>query len=142
MECPQVITREAAKGILYVPDGRIVVVAGKRGMFNLPGGGLDDGEMPHQAFMREVREELNLTESELTNVRAVGGTWGMVTPESGVSRRAVWHVFESELQQDVSDLTFSNEITAIDCLTVEEIKQHSYMSDLAKQAMKLVEARN
>lgn len=43
-------------------EGRILLVDPiYRDLWNLPGGGVDDGETPHQACVREVREELGLT---------------------------------------------------------------------------------
>lgn len=135
MEIQSLVAREAAKGILYTPDGRIVVVAGKRGMFNLPGGGLDDNEAPETALYREVYEELGVSVNDLTDVRSIGGTWGIVTPESGISKKAVWHLFEGTLRIASEELQCSSEITAVDSLSVSEIIDHPNMSKLAQQAV-------
>lgn len=135
METQSLTTREAAKGILYTPDRRIVVVAGKRGMFNLPGGGLDANETPRDALYREVYEELGVTENDLSDVQAIGGTWGVITPEHGETKRAVWHLFEGTLQVSTDELQYSNEITAVDSLSATEILNHPNMSQLARQAV-------
>lgn len=45
-------------------NGRILLVEHKmrgRDFFNLPGGGIEDGETPEEAALRELREETNVT---------------------------------------------------------------------------------
>lgn len=49
--------RRAARGIL-VHDGKIALLnVTKKGYRKLPGGGIEDGEDPTQAFVREIKEE-------------------------------------------------------------------------------------
>ncbi|MDD3242244.1 MAG: NUDIX hydrolase [Eubacteriales bacterium] len=52
------VSRRAARGILRDAQGRVALLhmAGN-GCDKLPGGGIEDGESPAQAFCREVREE-------------------------------------------------------------------------------------
>jgi 8-oxo-dGTP diphosphatase len=54
----------AADAVIYLPDGRLVLVQRKRnpykGLWALPGGGVEVGETVEQACIREVREETGL----------------------------------------------------------------------------------
>ncbi|MEO6727286.1 MAG: NUDIX domain-containing protein [Blastocatellia bacterium] len=48
--------RPGAYAIIFNPDGRFAAVQGQDKLF-LPGGGIDPGESPEDALIREVREE-------------------------------------------------------------------------------------
>ncbi len=135
MEVTPLATRQAAKGILYTNDERIVVVAGKRGMWNLPGGGLKPDETPESALNREISEELGVNANDLTGLDYIGGTWGVVTPEFGEAKRALWHLFTGELRRDSTNIRYDNEITGVDLLSRTEILKHNNMSELVKYAI-------
>ena len=50
--------RKGARGIICREDGKIAVFCKKnKNEYKLPGGGIDDGESPEEAFRREVKEE-------------------------------------------------------------------------------------
>jgi ADP-ribose pyrophosphatase YjhB (NUDIX family) len=71
--------RPSARAVVLDPDARILLVLsefdGKR-MWFTPGGELDEGETPEQAILRELREEVGLT-----NVTLGPHIW---------HRRAIW----------------------------------------------------
>ena len=54
-----VVTRLAAKALL-VRAGRLLVLRSRLGDLKLPGGGVDPGETPEQAVVRELSEECGL----------------------------------------------------------------------------------
>ncbi len=54
-----VVTRLAAKA-LVVRDGRLLVLRSRFGDLKLPGGGVEPGETPEQAIVRELAEECGL----------------------------------------------------------------------------------
>jgi 8-oxo-dGTP diphosphatase len=54
------VVRPGAYAIVADADGRILVVRTPRGQLFLPGGGLEAGESPRAAVVREVREECGL----------------------------------------------------------------------------------
>ena len=49
--------RPSARGILRQGDALVLVRDGRHGYYKFPGGGIDPGETPVQALIREVREE-------------------------------------------------------------------------------------
>lgn len=50
--------RKAARGIVIKNNGQIAVFyKRKKNQYKLPGGGLEEGEIFEEAFIREVREE-------------------------------------------------------------------------------------
>ena len=52
-------TRLGARGIVLDDEGHIAVIhKAAKNEYKLPGGGVDDGETPADAFVRECREEL------------------------------------------------------------------------------------
>ncbi len=53
------VPRPGAYGLVYDRQGRIAVMETPRGGF-LPGGGIEEGESPEEALVREVREECGL----------------------------------------------------------------------------------
>jgi 8-oxo-dGTP diphosphatase len=66
--------RIGAYGICHDPDGRVLMVrdasASRAGSWLLPGGGLEQGEHPERAVVREVAEETGLA-VEITGLREV-----------------------------------------------------------------------
>lgn len=69
------VPRQAAYVVVRRGDGRVAAVrarAGDGAVFWLPGGGVDAGETPRKAAVRELREELGWPEIDLTEAgRAV-----------------------------------------------------------------------
>ena len=66
------VVRYAARGIVCRNDGKIAVFhKAKMNEYKLPGGGMDDGETPEQAFRREVLEE---TGCEVEHIKEIGYT--------------------------------------------------------------------
>lgn len=129
--------RRASKIILHTPEDEIVFVAGKRGMLNLPGGGIDEGETSTTALYREIYEELGLKPQDIETIEELGGTWGDVTTADGEARRAVWHVHEGGLLLPLQELVPSHEITGVQLLSAEACLNHDNMSALAKRAVLL-----
>jgi len=49
--------RQNTEGFLFTPDGKILARLSDEGYLVFPGGGVEPGETPAQAFLREAREE-------------------------------------------------------------------------------------
>ncbi len=71
------MTRIRRKGVALVDTPRgILVVAGRRKVFTLPGGGADNGESRKHVAMRELREETGLKTKKRTYLFSYhGGKW-------------------------------------------------------------------
>lgn len=112
------LMRPAAKAILFVPNGEVVLAAGSRGMLNLPGGGLD-GDSPSIAVMRELAEEIGVTACELERpLEHAGLVEGPVVNRYGIGHMACWAVFRGYIREGVT-LSPQAEITAVETLHPE-----------------------
>ena len=58
---PQTFYRVSAKALIKDTTGKLLVVKEKSDNWELPGGGIDHGEMPHETLARELAEEIGLT---------------------------------------------------------------------------------
>ncbi len=89
------IYRPSARAVILDPDARILLVLsefdGKR-MWFTPGGGLDPGETPEDAVLRELREEVGLTDITLGP-----RIW---------HRYAVWHLQERDTWYETEEWFF------------------------------------
>ncbi|GLX70333.1 NUDIX hydrolase [Paenibacillus glycanilyticus] len=66
------VSRYAARGVLINNDNQVAMMyMASEGMYKLPGGGIDEGELAEAAFVREILEETGY-EAEVT------GTLGFV----------------------------------------------------------------
>ncbi|NTW30536.1 MAG: NUDIX hydrolase [Candidatus Moranbacteria bacterium] len=52
--------RTSAKALILDEEGRFLLMLEKKGVWELPGGGLDFGENPQQCLAREIQEEMGL----------------------------------------------------------------------------------
>lgn len=65
-------TRYASRGIVVRDDGKIALFyKSKMNEYKLPGGGIDEGEIPIDAFKREILEEVGC---EVKNIKLLGYT--------------------------------------------------------------------
>jgi 8-oxo-dGTP diphosphatase len=82
--------RPSAYLILFEEDGKLVSVK-HRGMYFLPGGGVDEGETVEDALHREVKEEIGWT-VRLASEIAVAGQYA-VSPKSGRRVNKISHFY-------------------------------------------------
>lgn len=130
--------RQAAKGLIACDDYRkYLFVAGSRGMWTLPGGGIDKGETAKQAFLREADEEVDNLSTYISEPKETYRLEGPVTTSTGIRRIAHWVVFSSTLLVPHTQLTIPevSEITDIDAFTPQQCVNHDNMSSLAKFAV-------
>lgn len=130
-------TREAAKGILLTSDGDVLLVAGKSGRLNLPGGGIDEGENAEDALCRELYEEIGLSKENLGNIIPVSCIQGGVTSGSGENFMARWSIFSvTANKRSIDALTPGDDIKDIVKIAPSEIMGYNgHISALARQAL-------
>ena len=73
-------------------SGRILLVQGVEGPWQLPGGAVDPDEHPEEALQRECREEANAIVRPIRLLAAVGGPQHRHTYANG-TRSVSWSVF-------------------------------------------------
>ena len=96
------ITRLGARGIIVSSDGKIAVFhKQKKNEYKLPGGGMDPGESPEDAFIREVKEEVGCT---VKNVRPLGYT---IEEKGQTNFTQTSYVFVAELDQVLGTTNFT-----------------------------------
>lgn len=84
--------RYGARGIVQREDGKIAVFNKKnKNEYKLPGGGIEEGETPEEAFKREVLEE---TGCELENIQELGVTKELKSHENF---QQISYVFKSKV---------------------------------------------
>lgn len=80
--------RASAGGIIKGPGGKIVLVEQKGNSWSFPKGGIEEGETPLQAAVREIREETGITGPKL--VQELGSYERYSIGKDGVSENKEW----------------------------------------------------
>lgn len=119
------ITRQGARGIVVRSDGKIALFyKSKMNEYKLPGGGIDKGEKPIDAFKREVLEEVGC---EVENVQPLGYT---EERKSKTNFNQISYIFMGEVSKDLGHLN----------LTEKEIGEGSTLLwTTPEEALKLID---
>lgn len=128
------ITEQVAKLVLTSPEG-IVLPYGPSGRLNLPGGGMEPGELPIDALSREVDEELGIPLSELSPVW-VGERTFVTTSRFGQMQLRNWNVFAATTDFLPSEFMYGEEIQGVTALPRERL----YTSKDANKSAKIATA--
>ena len=90
--------RYGARGIVKTQDGLIAVFFKKaKNEYKLPGGGIEQGETPEEAFTREVLEEVGC---EVNNISLLGITKELKSQENF---QQISYVFSCRMENDTKN---------------------------------------
>lgn len=90
--------RVSSKGIIISPNNKILIVriqtgCHAEGIWDLPGGGVEDNESLIDCLKREIKEETNL-DLEPNSIKKLSSTQNFDIPEDGV--HAKWNYFKAK----------------------------------------------
>ena len=125
----------AAKLVLRSPEG-IVLPYGESGRYNLPGGGIDDGETPLDALSREIDEELGCSVSAMAPVW-LGERTFLTTDKTGEPQLRRWNIFVGHTGMKLADFHCGDDIQGVTALTPEELYSNSRVTASTKFAVAL-----
>lgn len=60
LEVPNNFYRTSIKALILDDEKRFLMILENNGLWEMPGGGLDFGESPHDCLTREIKEEMDL----------------------------------------------------------------------------------
>lgn len=118
---PNTFYRVSVKAIIRNDKGEVLLVKENSDSWNFPGGGINHGETIHEAFKRELYEEI-LLESDFTEKIIDTDSFFVEDKEAWL----LWLVHEVEIK----DLKYgigehANEVAFIDPLTLKNSKYRS-----------------
>ena len=118
-EIPNCFYRLSIKALVFdETHTKFLIVQEENGKWELPGGGLDWGELPAEGLRREIKEEMGLAVKSIAAQPAY-----LLTKES--TRKSCWiinAIYETELVS--LDFTPSNECVGIHFVTKEQALIH------------------
>ena len=129
--------RPAAKVIIRDESNNVIFVESRKSCrYNLPGGGIDRGENPDTAALRELHEEIGIKKAQLTDFVLRTTVSGPVATGRG-ELMLHWTVFEAGLAVPADELVIpiGSEIKDIHCLNPEVFAAYGNKSVLAHQAL-------
>ena len=114
-----------------IRDGKCLIVemASRPGLWELPGGRINKGELREQALRREIKEELGLDNFDI---------WGVVDydiwyhKDTNISFCATVHL----IKNDVDEITLSEESLQYRWIAKEEVDDYKYFWEVAPRFIK------
>lgn len=120
--------RKSIYGV-YIKDNKVLIVKSlSYGKWELPGGGVDEGETDHQALIRELKEETGLNVTKIGSfIFHIEGYYTPLKGEYWHTNRHFYTIEETEGEiikegngEDTSGVRFM-ELGDIDSLTVDDM---------------------
>ena len=121
--------------VILFNDDRILLLKRKNGLWEFPGGGVNWGEHPEKAAIREVREETSLQPEQLEFIGVTSATY----EKEGNEKHSVYLVYKAKTSG--GEPIMAGEHSEYRWLTVNELKLISSQLNLglnAKEALELI----
>ncbi len=119
-----------SQGAVLIRDNKCLILefANSPGKWGLPGGRIDAGEKGEDAFRREIKEELNLSNFKTVDIV----DFDIWYTQKGTAGSAVAFL----IQNDTDEIKLSSEHIKMAWVTEEEIDNYSYVWPNAKRMLK------
>ncbi len=128
---PSTIYRVVAKALITNDEGKILVVKEGQDFWSLPGGGLEHGESAKDCLVREIEEEIGVTEVEVGEI--------VYSTNVYLDRKDIWMtwiVYAASIAS--SDFVMGDGVTDAKYIAIEEIEGTSDL--LEKLILETVQA--
>ncbi|AWW32121.1 NUDIX hydrolase [Echinicola strongylocentroti] len=112
---PECFYRISVKALILDEEGRFLLIREDNGMWDLPGGGLDHGELPHQGLNREMQEEMGIVPEVIADDPAFFFTF--TNPKGLPAANVIYRAKISQL-----DFIPSAECVALRFIGLEEVE--------------------
>lgn len=122
---PNAFYRVSAKALVHNHKGHILVCKHDTNHWTLPGGGIDHGEEPASALVRELKEELGLT-TKIEIGRLVAALPFFVAE---YDRYQMWLVYETLFNESGIQITKNREVSAFSFMDPEKFKDSTLRSE-------------
>ncbi len=117
-------SRPSAGGVILTPDRKIIVVEQSGNSWSFPKGGIEEGETPLEAAIREIKEETGITELEY--IRELGSYERYSIAKDGVSdnkefglQKKIFFLFTTPTAE-LPSRSPDTEITDVRAVTLDE----------------------
>lgn len=111
---PNTFYRVSVKALIKNKEGQVLVVKENQDTWSLPGGGLDHGEDPKLGVLRELKEELSITNAEVNDIVAVRTAY--------LERKSAWLLWVVyEVIIGSQEFTFGDGVTDAKYIDVSEL---------------------
>ena len=117
---PNTFYRVSIKAFITNDDGQVLVVRENQDFWDLPGGGLDHGELPQDCLKREIYEELGIKDVQVGEI-AYSNTLYMDKKDAWL----IWIVYKVKL--NASKFIFGDGVTDAKYIDAKELENSKNM---------------
>jgi len=117
---PNTFYRVSVKAFITNDENQILVVRENQDWWDLPGGGLDHGELPQDCLKREIYEELGVKDVQVGEI-AYSKTLYLDQKDAWM----IWIVYKAKLNS--SSFTFGDGVTDAKYIDAQELESSENM---------------
>ncbi|MEK7599132.1 MAG: NUDIX domain-containing protein [Patescibacteria group bacterium] len=121
-----------ARGLLVHGKKIILCRVRNAGYFFLPGGHIEDGESAREALLRELREEIGISDYKITSF--VGVCENIFSLEDSISQHEINIIFKVDVPQEVQVDTKEDHIEFVS-VAVDDLKDYKILPTALKNGL-------